>query len=294
MVGTTHGAMSTRPLGPALRAAREAMTPKVGVRELARRLDMDHTRLSRIETGQLVPDRDTVAKIGAATGMTESEIGQLLAEANRVEGDRWIATKYADRKMQMQALLAFERIASAITVVRPMMIPGLLQIPDYTRAIMQVGSMPEWDIVERVEVRSSRSQILVRRHNPTPYTALIGEEALRRTIGSPAVMHDQLMELWAWSDPDRPHIDIRIIPASAGYYPGIGAGGFMLLDFASRPSLVQLDTIATSLFLYEEKDLRAHREAVDIVRSLAMGRAESRDLIASIAHLHETGSESVA
>lgn len=292
MVGTTKGTISSRPVGSTLRQARQAK--KLSVRELAARLGTNHSVVSRVENGYTQPTRELLARIYAALDMTDSEIGELLADI-RSDSTQWIGTGQINRNVQIQALRAFEGQATSIVSVLPTLIPGWFQIPSYTQAIMHAGGLPEWEVQERVKTRADRAQILIRRRNPTALSAYIGEMALRQVVGGPEVMHEQLLELLDWADPSRPHIDIRIVPYSAGWFPGMGAG-FMLLDFGdAQPSLVHTEDFNSGQFRHDPAEVAEYRKGVDTVRSVAMSQEESRRLIADIAQIYDpAGSEHVA
>lgn len=302
MVGTTKGAVSSRSIGHTLRTRREALVPPVSVRELARRLkrigvSIDHTKLSRIENGQSQANPEVLAKICAQIGMSSAEIGDLLADASSTDGVQWISTKRIPRGTQLQALRAFESRATSIVSVLPTLIPGWMQTPAYTQAIMRAAGLPDWEVEERLKVRADRAKILIQRHNPTRLEVFIGEEALRRLIGGPEegpeLMQEQLLELLAWADPGRANISIQVIPRTAGWFPGL-VGGFMVLNIDGAP-IVHIEHITTGQFLSDRADVDEFLKGVDKVRELALSRDESRDMIAHIAQLHnETGSEHVA
>lgn len=306
MVGTTRRAVSSRPLAATLRAAWEdahRQNPKLTMREVARRikanhnLSMDHSLLSRILNGERPVEAELIAAFGAVIGLSQETIGTLVAEQTQQSGDRWVAQKHADRQMQMRALLGFEsRASGGIIEVASMVIPGRLQIPEYTEAIMRVGDMPEWEQRERIEVRANRSAIHTRHRNPIPLTVYLGEEALHHQIGSPAVMADQLDELIAWMDSDRAHVDIRVIPRNAGYYYGLAEGGYVWIDFGGvEKPIVYVEQVTTGLFWYEQIALGSYQKGIEIVRALALSPADSRALIADNAHRYEmVESESVA
>lgn len=293
MVGTTSkGTISSLPIGATLRRVREAKN--VSSRELAKRLGKNHSVVSRIENGKRRPTREQLAEIYRALKMTPTEIGELLADA-KSDNTEWIGTGRINRNVQMEALKAFEAQASSIVSVLPTLIPGWLQIPAYTQAIMQAAGLPDWDVQERVNTRAARTQILIRRRNPVKLEAFIGEAALRQTVGGPEVMHEQLLELLNWADGSRPHIHIHIIPFSAGWYPGMGAG-FMLLHFdETQPSLVHTEDYLSGQFRHDPAEVAEWVKGVDTVRSVAMDQEESLRLIAEIAQVYDpAGSEHVA
>ena len=100
------------------------------------------------------------------------------------------------------------------------MIPGLLQTPQYARAILETHPDVTEDVVnERLAGRLFRQAVLDREDPPPPVVcALIDQSALMREIGGPTVMRDQLAHLVAVSR--RPNITVQIIP-NTGAHPGL-------------------------------------------------------------------------
>jgi len=298
MVGTNtfQADILARPIGAVLRSAMQAHKPRpMGVRELAGLMDMDHSILSRYLTGKRRPSKEMIARMATAIGLSEQQVGALVASADPAIRTQWIATPHQDRETQQRALVTFEGLASRITIVHSQLIPGLLQTPDYTRAIMHADpDVPSWEVEDRVEFRARRPLILTRMHNPAQLTALIGQEALTRVIGGPETMHDQLLDLWSWAAPERANVDIRIIPHNAGYYSGLTNAYSMLGFLDGQEDIVYVETVNTGLFFYEEADVAAHRRGVDKVLSAALSPEDSREMIAETARQFETESEIVA
>lgn len=62
------------------------------------------------------------------------------------------------------------------------LVPGLLQTPEYARAVMVSGRVPEEEIETRVATRMGR-QVVLTRPQPPELVVLIDEAALRRPLG---------------------------------------------------------------------------------------------------------------
>ncbi|MEV0050866.1 DUF5753 domain-containing protein [Saccharopolyspora shandongensis] len=178
----------------------------------------------------------------------------------------------------MAALLDFERKASHITDVSPLLIPGLLQTGDYARAIMVTGEVPAAEVETRVLVRVGRREVLTRR-NPAKLLALVGETAIRQKIGDLQVTLDQLQHLLTVAE--WPNVDLHVIPSATGWHPAL-EGPFFLIDFDDEQPIVHLENRRAALFFHEEADVAAYRIAVDRVMRLAMDPAESMKFIAGV------------
>lgn len=110
-----------------------------------------------------------------------------------------------------------ERSASRIRWFEPLLVPGLLQTPDYTRALMT--RVFGWDAVRTERMVALRAQL--QRILDRPEVALdvvIDEAALRKV--------EDAQERWLEHLAGRPNISIRVI---AGLHPGL-AGPYVLAD----------------------------------------------------------------
>lgn len=279
MVSTTPKA---RALGAELRQARERAG--LGLRELARRLEMSHSVLSRIESGERPPRPEDVASILTALGVNGAAQESVLDLSRDTGGSHWLSVGMPEQEMQLAALLDFERTASHIIDVSPLLVPGLLQTSDYVRAIMTAAGRPSHEVEMRSAVRLGRREAL-RRENPARLTAYIGEPALRQRIANADAMREQFRFILEMAE--KPHVTVRILPAVSGWHPGL-EGAFSLLEFTAAPPIVHLETRRSGLFLGEGADVDAYRTAVDKVREAAMSPADSTRLIADALKEMET------
>ncbi|WP_298179456.1 helix-turn-helix transcriptional regulator [Saccharomonospora sp.] len=281
MVSTTPKA---RALGAELRQARERAG--LGLRELARRLEMSHSVLSRIESGERPPRPEDVASILTALGVHGQAQESILDLSRDTGGSHWLSVGMPELDRQLAALLDFERTASHIIDVSPLLIPGLLQTSEYVRAMMTTAGLPSHEVEMRSAVRLGRREAL-RAGNPSRLTAYIGESALYQRIVDATAMREQLRFILELAD--LPHVTVRIIPAVSGWHPGL-EGAFSLLEFTAAPPIVHLETRRSGLFLGEKADVDAYRVAIDKVREVALSPADSTKLIADASQEMETTS----
>lgn len=275
MVRTT-GTPKARALGAELRAVREEAG--IGLREFARRLGLSsHSVLARWESGESPPTVEEVATILGALTVVGERRDEILALARDTGGSVWVAMSLPEQQRQLSALLDFERTATTITDVSPLLVPGLLQTGDYARAIMVAGEVSADQIETRVAVRGGRRETVTRRRSPARLTALIGEAALYQKIGGPEVMADQLYHLQDMAK--LPTVDIRVVPFDAGWHPAL-VGAFLVIEFETATPVVHVETSDTGMFLHEKNDVAAYQKAATKVLRLAMSPTESIDLIA--------------
>ncbi|SDR03260.1 helix-turn-helix domain-containing protein [Actinopolyspora saharensis] len=272
----TNGTPKAKALGARLKEARKAAG--YTVRGLADQLGLSHSAISRWETGARSPETEDVASVLAVTGASSADRSELLEMARGTNDPQWLSVQSGDRERQMAALLEFERDASHITDVSPLLIPGLLQTADYARAIMISGEVPPSEVETRVAVRVGRRETLTRR-NPAQLLALVGEAAIRQQIGGRETVVDQLNHLLNVAE--MPNVDLRVVPASAGWTPAL-EGPFVLIDFDNDTPIVHLENRRAALFFHESADVDAYRSAVDKVKQVAMTPADSTALIANV------------
>ncbi|WP_433268314.1 Scr1 family TA system antitoxin-like transcriptional regulator [Actinosynnema sp. CS-041913] len=127
-----------------------------------------------------------VTTIFGALGVVRAKRRELLAPAREAAKSNWLATG-SGLPQQLKALIEYERVAASITDVTSLVIPGLLQTPDYMRAIMAEGGLPHAEAEERLRLRLDRQRVFTR-ENPMRYLAVIDKFVLRRPVGGRSVI----------------------------------------------------------------------------------------------------------
>ncbi|MFF4531592.1 helix-turn-helix domain-containing protein [Streptomyces sp. NPDC001407] len=252
----------------------------------SRDLKIDASGLSRLERGQRARVSEDLANAildcYLASPAERTEILGLLgtdtAPTGRPRPKLWL--RHADllTPMQFEGYLKQERQAAAIWNWEPFIIPGLLQTPDYARAVIE-GLRPELTptaVRGLVDIRVDR-QHKVYDGALTDFRALIGEEALLSTIQDTAVMHGQLQCLL--DESTRPTVDIRILPRNTGCHPGM-AGPFVHMRFPkTTSSAVWVETMATSIYLDHPHETTRYASAFKGLWQRALSPDETRALI---------------
>jgi transcriptional regulator with XRE-family HTH domain len=167
--------------GGEMRRHREAA--QLSLTQLAKVVNSSKSTLARVETAELMPPPDLSEKLDAAFG-TDGLFGRLYELAKR--------EAHPD---QYRRYMDFEARAKTIEDYSTHVIPGLLQTEAYARAFFSYapGITPE-EVENRVSARLGR-QGRLRSDSPPRYWAVLDEAVLRRPVGSPAIMHEQLASL---------------------------------------------------------------------------------------------------
>lgn len=137
------------------------------------------------------------------------------------------------------------------------------------------------EVDQRVQARMER-QALLAKNDPLQLWAILDEAALRRQVGGPDVMRDQLAAIATAAS--EPHITVQVIPFSVGAHAGM-QGSFFLLGFPNPadPDVVFIDSMAGDLFLDSEADIRRYSLLFDNLRAVALGPDGSSSVIAGLA-----------
>ena len=155
-------------------------------------------------------------------------------------------------------------------------VDGLLQTEDYARALLSVRPNTNADELEElVAVRIERQAVLSRQVPPL-LLVLLDETVLMRPVGSPKIMHDQLIYLEEMSH--RPSITIGVVPLEAGAHTGL-LGSFALAEADDAARAGYLETASTGMVVEAPASVTELAVAFDDLLSEALPRAQSRKLI---------------
>ncbi|MDU0292740.1 helix-turn-helix transcriptional regulator [Saccharothrix longispora] len=260
-------------LGARIRNARESR--KLSQRKLARQLGVSDSLLSRSETGSRFLARDEVELILNALEVVGPERDEILDLAADTSGSPLHVIDVPQERIQLACLIDIEGMAAEIVNWSPQLVPGLLQVPGYTRSIMERARKPRNEIDARVALRVGRSAVLTR-DDPVRYTAVIGEGVLSQRFGDPEVMREQLSHLLKMGA--EPHVDLRVMPSATDWHPGHD-GQFSLLIDDAAVSYVHFENNVSCLFVQEEDVVARYRGWVPRLLETALSREESASLI---------------
>ncbi|MEU4666783.1 helix-turn-helix transcriptional regulator [Amycolatopsis sp. NPDC023774] len=253
-----------------------------GVREMARRLDWPPTRISNMFHGRRGSKYIDVVKMLTLMGVIGDEAAEIYALCDDLDEPGLLET-YPNLPVQVKTLVWHEERATSISSYQGSVVPGLLQTPDYARALItETGNVPKRDDVdERVFARMSR-QVILTKSATVNFEFYLREFVLRLPVGQAdkAVMSGQLHQLLQLSV--RSNISIRVVPAHAGGHPGV-AGQFQLISSDIFRPVAYIDSEITSLFLEKAEEVEAYQGVLKRLGDVALGEAESRELDARLA-----------
>lgn len=269
-----------RRLANELRELREAAG--LTIEEVAKRLEVSDSKISRIET--------------AKVGTTPRDVRDLL-DIYRVDGQRRDRLMRIAREARQKSwwheygealdgfigdYIGLEAEATSIRQFESQYVPGLFQTIEYARAIFR-GVRPDLEpeaIEERVRLRMQR-HALITQDRTLEMWAILDEAVLRRLVGDQGVMREQLFHLVELAA--LPRVTIQVVPFSIGAHIGM-TGSFTILGFAESGDrdVVYVEGHTAAQLLQGPKELQFHEQAFDRLRAAAL------DPEASVALITET------
>ncbi|MER5441312.1 helix-turn-helix transcriptional regulator [Streptomyces sp. NPDC002790] len=214
-------------------------------------------------------DRKTVAKL--------SELAGLDRERRKAQG--WWRHVAAG---EFAEYIAMEDAATRVRNWQLSLVPGLLQIPAYTRSLaVNTGPWETPDFVEHaVDVKRQRQKRLYG-ERPLTWFGVVWEAALRQQVGGPSTMRAQLDHLLDVGE--LPNVTIQVLPFRAGAHPCV-TGAFSVLSFAEAGSLdvVQSDTVTGMGWVEDIETGARYGDHFDRTARMSLSARESLELINSL------------
>lgn len=181
-----------------------------------------------------------------------------------------------------QVYLTLEATASHIQGYESEQVPGLLQTEAYARAIFSTAPQPasEDETDDHIKVRMSRQSRLTG-DDPPDLWIVLNEAVIRRAVGGPDVMREQLRHLAEMSR--RRNVTLQVLPFDAGAH-GAMLGTFKLLRFPRpEPDRVYLEQQIGGLYTQKPHEVERYRLTFDHLRAQALGPAQTLTLFAKAA-----------
>lgn len=268
----TNAGEARRDLGARLRGLRVAA--RLRGYQLAERAGWHPAKVSRIEHGAQAMSEDDLAVWCRITG-SEDELPDLLATLRNIsaawmEWRRIVGYGYAGHQRQISGL---EDRSELLRGYDPQVFHGLLQTPNYARALMVAGMEflnTRRDLDDAVAARVERQSVLYEgRHR---FYLLVGEQALKTTVGDDSVMAEQLDHLLNLMS--LPRLVFGVVPSRAQFFRR--TTDFVLYD--RRKVLVE--TITAESAITQPREIAMYEKVFDRLAAQALHGDAARALIA--------------
>ncbi|GAB2959266.1 helix-turn-helix transcriptional regulator [Streptomyces pseudoechinosporeus] len=234
------------------------------------------TLISHIEAGRRLPNPDDARRIDKALG-TDGFFERWLLD---------LESKYADHFGPVAEL---ERLATQIQHYGLSLVPGLLQTDAYARAVFRSSSpnyRPE-DLDKRVVNRLERARILADPTGPVVWT-MLDEAVLRRKVGGPHVMAEQLHKIADMAEAGR--LRLHVLTFGAGEH-ALMESMVSLMRFTDAPPVAYVEGLRTGHLMEDPALVSSCQSAYDLALSDAESHKESLALVRAAAEEHEHGQQ---
>ncbi len=241
--------------------------------------------IRRIEHAEGGLKLNYVKSLLVAYGVTsQREITAFLDLAREANRPGWWHSYHDVLPSWFRVFPGLEDAAILIKGYEPHCVPGLLQTPQYARALhlasTQVNPVSAEDADRKVELRIARQQILTRPEPPRLWLVL-EESVLRRPVGCTAIMRAQLTQLIEAAA--RPRVTLQVLPTRTGAHPAM-FGMFHLLRFSAPelPDIVYGENLTSAFYLDKQSEVAAYAQAIDRLCALAAPADQTQAILSKI------------
>ena len=244
----------------------------VGI-ELAKLTGISQSKLSKIETGALTPSTDDLQRIFGVLKPSRND-AQRLIEWGRTLRTEYASWRFSHRKgfgPKQLEVSQLEQKATRIRVFQPALIPGLLQIPEYARRVLQLANITHQpDLEQALSIRIKRQEILYKSDHKFEF--LISESAALSRFCNPAIVRQQLERLRFF--PGLSNVEIGFISSRVAL-PHTPQCSFVVLDSSSAV----VETFTGEVSTVDPRDVEVYNSVFDDFVSVAsFGSAASEFL----------------
>ncbi len=277
MPGTSSPTVRRRELGAQLRALR---TEKGWtVEQVAERLLISSSKVSRLETGQRGASARDIRDLSDLYGLDDKQRQRLTDLAAEGKQHAW----WQPFALPYSTYVGLEADATTIRDFGLGLVPGLLQTPDYARAVLNatVPRRAPDEVEQLIEGRIARQQRVLSSGNPPQFRAILEASVLHRVVGSRAIMRAQLERLLEASE--FPNVTVRVVPYEAGALPNAN-NKFIILSFGmlALADVVFVEGLTGDLYIERKEDTDTYNAAFQALEGLAATAEDTRETINSI------------
>jgi transcriptional regulator with XRE-family HTH domain len=234
------------------------------------------TLISHYEAGRRLPNPEDAQRIDRALG-TDGFFARWLEDLD---------TKYVDH---FAAVAELERLATLIQQFALSLVPGLLQTDDYARALFRAyrPNHRREELDRDVVIRTERARVLECPLSPVVWT-LLDEAVLRRVVGGPQVMAQQLHKIADLAEAGR--LRLHVLPFEAGAH-ALQQSLLTLLSFEDAAPVAYVEALFTGHLMDNPAMVKASHTAYDLALSDAMSHQDSMALVRAAAKEYEDGQQ---
>jgi transcriptional regulator with XRE-family HTH domain len=244
-------------------------------RALAYRCGWHESKVSRIEHAKTAPSADDIRTWCEHTGAPD-QADDLVAFLRSVEG-MFIEWRRIDRtglRHAQESVLPLVQRARLFRAYSSWLIPGAVQTPDYTRAVLRAiaerRELPD-NVEDAVAARGNWLRLF--REGDRRVDVLIEESVLRTVIGGAEVMAGQLGHLITLGS--LPSVSLGIVPMGLDRDAEWPVEDFWLLD----DKRVSVELVSGWLTITQPREIAMYAQAFARLSDLAVRGAAARKLV---------------
>jgi hypothetical protein len=220
--------------------------------------------VSRIETGKLLPTAADVEAIAAALGLPYEVRDELSDDVQHLRTEVISHRRHARKGLstKQQTVGAHERETTLLRGFQPVMVPGLLQLPEYARGVFSTSWWSSSDDISKaVAARIERQSVLYESNKR--FVFILTEAALRHTVCAPSVMQAQVGHLATMT---RLHaVRIGLIPFDR-QMPANPMHPFWIYD----TRMASFESFNGETLLRDERDVRLYEQVFERFEHVAL------------------------
>ena len=236
---------------------------------------MSPSKLSKIENAKLAASATDVERILTAIGVSDEVKAEYteVARAAATEATAWRLLKRIGVHKGQQAAKALEAQMSMLRVFQPALVPGLLQTPEYIRAVLHRHNLSEDSLTRTMNGRLDRQAVLY--DNTKSMRFIITEPVLRWRIVPPQMMAAQLDRIVSISRLS--HVDIRVAPLEI-QQTDIANHAFVIRD----DRIVTIETVHAEVVVTDPGDVELYVEKFGGFERMALSGDGMRSMLEAI------------
>lgn len=264
-------------LGKRLREMREKSGKSMD--DAAAYIGVKRPTISRIENGRHAILPKNVRFLCQCYGVGAPDVDMLVRQAEETSERGWWVNYSDTMPNWFETFVGFEADAKEIRIYEAELVPGLLQVAGYVRAIRSAyrgdgGDEPE--IARLVEFRQERQKRLDVK--PPALHFVLNEAVLRRPVGDMREQIEHLVDIAR-----RPFVTLQLLPFDTGPHPGMKSSFSLLtLPEEPNPNFVYLEHDGGAVYLERPVDLRRYTSAFDTLTRLALPPDDTEALLISM------------
>ncbi|WP_052847680.1 helix-turn-helix domain-containing protein [Streptomyces avicenniae] len=269
--------VAARVLGEYLRLLRKEQG--FALKDVAGPIRGSIAKVSRLERGVSPPkerDIEDLIRFFRVSDERAREIRALLRQAQ--ESPWW--KQFSDVTPEyLRRLIGLEGAAVGIYTYENHVVPGLLQTPEYARAVIRAAlpNAQDEDVERRVTLRMTRQRLIHSPQRPR-VVALLDEGILRRPVGGAAVMCAQLEHLREVALLENVHVRIVEFDKGACCAPSYPITRLHFGD-GGPSQLVYVEHIESAHYVTRASEVEQYRVVLDKINQVAADRRRTRELV---------------